>query len=527
MNARVLGASESPVESADVNVIRRRVARVWRGDVFQDASRVVARLLPSPAPGNVWTGAGDGFHQARATTAPDLHELRGEVLETVLAVVAPVVPVLLPPVPRVPWRLAIREEDLGAVLAALGALPPHWEVKHSCAGRLVSVRPRLAVSGRELEPTPDLELRLFVMACRGQAYHGTVEGSPGRIDAEQWEQTACDSLRAEHRRYAPPTPLMPIDVVYTWVEGADPAWQARRDAALNETGTGGAYAEVHPSATDESRFTNSDELRYSLRSLHRNAHWVRRIHVVTDGQIPAWLRRDDPRIRIVDHEEILDGSRFNSHAIESALHRIPGLAEHYLYLNDDVMFGRIAHPSDFFAAEGVSRFFPSDLPIDAGPAASDDPPIMAAAKNGRDLLFERFGIDVRTKVRHTVHPQLRTVAAQIEQENPEAVARTRAALFRSSEDLSLAASLHHWYAYAQGRAVPSKVNYLYVDLAAPHAAQALDALESLRRYDTFCLNAEESALSPRMRAELTSFLENYYPDPAPWELETPDVVGSR
>ena len=513
---RKLGARASPVDSADVNAIRRRAARVWRGDVLRDASRVAARLLPSPASGNVWTGTGYRMRQALAVTAPDLHQLRGEVLDAILAAISPAVPVLSPPIPRLPRRLAVREEDAGAVLAALRALPPHWDVQRSRIGDVLSVRPRFAVAGRELERTADLELRVAVMARRGPVYQGTVEGSPGQIVAEQWEQTARESLRAEHRRDGPPAPQMPIDVVYTWVDGADPAWRARRDAALGETGT--LRAAAHPSATDESRFTNSDELRYSLRSLHRNAHWVRRIHIVTDGQVPTWLRHDDARIRIVDHREILDGSRFNSHAIESALHRIPGLAEHYLYLNDDVMFGRIAHPGDFFAAKGVSRFFPSDLPIDAGPVSSADPPIMAAAKNGRDLLSERFGMEVRTKIRHTVHPQLRSVAAQIEQENPEVVARTRAALFRSSEDLSLAASLHHWYAYSQGRAVPSGVNYLYVDLAAPEAAQALDALESLRRYDTFCLNTEESALSPRMRVELTRFLEKYYPDPAPWEL---------
>lgn len=519
----MLGVCESPVDSGDVNGIRRRAARVWRGDVLRDASRVAARLLPTPVPGNIWTGTRNGMRPARAVTAPDLHELKDEALETVLDSISPVLPVLLPPVPRTPWRLAIREEDSGAVHAALDALPAHWEVRPSRDGRAISLQPHLAVAGRGLERTPDLELRVMVMARRAEAYHGTAEGSPGRVDAEKWEQTARESLRAERRRYGPPMPRMPIDAVYTWVDGTDPAWRARRDAAMHETSDNGTVAAVHPSATDESRFCNSDELRYSLRSLHRSARWVRRIHLVTDGQVPSWLRRSDPRIHIVDHREILGGSRFNSHAIESALHRIPGLAEHYLYLNDDVMFGRIAHPSDFFAAKGVSRFFPSDLPIDAGSASPADPPIMAAAKNGRDLLFERFGIDVRTKVRHTVHPQMRSVAAQIEQENPEAVARTRSALFRSSADLSIAASLHHWYAYAQGRAVPSAVNYLYVDLAAPQAGQALDALESLRRYDTFCLNTEENMLKPRMRAELASFFENYFPDPAPWELSTLDA----
>lgn len=62
------------------------------------------------------------------------------------------------------------------------------------------------------------------------------------------------------------------------------------------------------------------------------------------------------------------------------------------------------------------------------------------------------------------------------------------------------------------------MTYLYVDLAAPVAAQTLGALELLRRNDTFCLNTEESALSLRMRAELMRFLKSCYPDPAPWEL---------
>lgn len=509
-----LNACVFPVESADVNAIRRRVARVWRGDLLRDASRVVARLLPSPAPGNVWTGTSTGMGQALAVTAPDLHQMRGEVLDTVLALISPVVPVLSPPIPRLPWRLAVREEDFGEVLAILRALPPHWDVQRSRLGDVVSVRPRFAVAGRELERTADLELRVAVMARRGSVYQGTVEWLPGQIVAEKWDQTAGESLQAEHRRHGPPAPQMPIDVVYTWVDGADPAWRARRDAALGETVARGV---AHPSATDESRFTNSDELRYSLRSLHRYAHWVRRIHIVTDGQVPSWLRNDDARIRIVDHSEILDGSRFNSHAIESALHRIPGLAEHYLYLNDDVMFGRIAHPGDFFAAEGVSRFFPSDLPIDPAPASPADLPIMAAAKNGRNLLLDRFGLDVRTKVRHTVHPQLRSVAALIEAENPDEISRTRAALFRSPEDISVASSLHHWYGFALGRAVPSEPNYLYLDLASAHLGQALDALESMRRYDTFCLNQEEQELSSDTRRDLGKFFERYFPDPAPWE----------
>ena len=55
------------------------------------------------------------------------------------------------------------------------------------------------------------------------------------------------------------------------------------------------------------------------------------------------------------------------------------------------------------------------------------------------------------------------------------------------------------------------------------AAQTLDALESLRRYDSFCLNQEEESPDAAMRRELARFLHRYFPHPAPWERpEGPD-----
>ena len=70
-----------------------------------------------------------------------------------------------------------------------------------------------------------------------------------------------------------------VDVVYTWVDGDDEDWLASRDARI--TGLGGT-----PSARagGASRYRSRDELRYSMRSLHLFAPWVRRIHLVTAGE---------------------------------------------------------------------------------------------------------------------------------------------------------------------------------------------------------------------------------------------------
>lgn len=495
---------------------RRIAARLHRGDAVRQLSLSGRRLLPDPEHGNVWTGLQWGRpQQALEVDDDDLHAERARALEEILAAVAPVECVLAPPIARRPWLLAVRPEDGPEVRRSLSALPPHWEMVSGEDPRRLTVRPRFAAGGRPLAPVPDLDVVLEVVPLHGARYGDGSTASLPRVSAKRWSATSRKSLLADRRRCALPEPSMPIDVVYTWVDGSDPHWRRRRDEALQ--GRSGVSSLYHWSALDESRYLDSEELRYSMRSVQRYASWVRRIHLVTDGQVPNWLDTHDPRINVVDHRELLGGSRFNSHAIESALHRIPGLAEHYLYLNDDVFFGRIAYPGDFFSASGLANFFPSDLPIDPGPVTPEDLPIMAAAKNGRALLAQRFGIDVRTKIRHTVHAQLRSVAEQIEAENPEEVARTRDAWFRSPTDLSLASSLHHWYAYALGRAVPSQPNYLYLDLASPGVGQTLDALESLRRYDTFCLNQELTGPSTATRREVGNFLRRYLPTPAPWE----------
>ena len=74
---------------------------------------------------------------------------------------------------------------------------------------------------------------------------------------------------------------------------------------------------------------------------------------------------------MVPHREIFgDTGRlptFNSQAIESRLHRIPGLAEHFLYLNDDVFLGRPVPPEMFFTPGGLTRFFPSTALVDSAP----------------------------------------------------------------------------------------------------------------------------------------------------------------
>jgi hypothetical protein len=82
--------------------------------------------------------------------------------------------------------------------------------------------------------------------------------------------------------------------------------------------------------------------------------------LVTDEQVPAAIgrgRAERDNIRIVDHREIFRGYEqllptFNSRAIESMLWRIEGLADRFVYFNDDMMLVGPAEPTDFFSHDG-------------------------------------------------------------------------------------------------------------------------------------------------------------------------------
>eukprot|EP00727_Mastigamoeba_balamuthi_P002975 m51a1_g12675 hypothetical protein (248) ;mRNA; f:895-2338 len=126
-----------------------------------------------------------------------------------------------------------------------------------------------------------------------------------------------------------------IDVVYTWVDSRTSRKPAR-SSATDQDGSGvshGVKDQLVTDATAESRTRDLGTLRFSLRSLQQNAPWY--------GQVPEWLNASS--VSVVPHAAIFPGDLSaglpteNSNAIEANLHRIPGLSQCFLYLNDDVL----------------------------------------------------------------------------------------------------------------------------------------------------------------------------------------------
>eukprot|EP01113_Clastostelium_recurvatum_P003511 TRINITY_DN1152_c0_g1_i5.p1 TRINITY_DN1152_c0_g1~~TRINITY_DN1152_c0_g1_i5.p1 ORF type:complete len:1635 (-),score=329.21 TRINITY_DN1152_c0_g1_i5:43-4947(-) len=176
-----------------------------------------------------------------------------------------------------------------------------------------------------------------------------------------------------HRSYEHVLCSTPIDIVYTWVNGSDPRHQralAARKAASRDPNMRKCNETETPEKTNgecwqeedlTSRFVDNQELKYSLRSIEAFAPWVRHVYIVTNGQIPWWLNLAHPRLTVVTHDEIFPNTShlptFSSPSIEVHLHRIPGISSKFIYLNDDVMFGREIYPDDFFTQNAGQKVF--------------------------------------------------------------------------------------------------------------------------------------------------------------------------
>jgi len=320
----------------------------------------------------------------------------------------------------------------------------------------------------------------------------------------------------------------PIDAVYTWVDGADSAFQQtmRRYAALEPASRSLDQVVAY-------RYRDSDELRFSLRSLVAYAPWIRHIYLVTNGQTPRWLDTTQSGLTVISHDAIFPDREhlptFNSHAIELHLHRIPGLARRFLYLNDDVFVGRPISPTDFLGLAGAQCIYLEcwQLPTT----------LYAGAVHDRAYAYTQGLLDMRLAPRsprpaiaHTPQMYDRDLIAEVQQVWAKQVTETSAHRFRSPRDVAFRI-LYYYYALEseQHRAHHAPItlydhstDYIFLRLRdrTPKMIHMLDDL-LFQRPKFFCLNDEldDSDEAGIILSWLKACLREYYPQPSKFELD--------
>ena len=119
-----------------------------------------------------------------------------------------------------------------------------------------------------------------------------------------------------------------IDFVVLWVDSTDTEWKKQKNYWQNNK------IELHP---DDVRYRDWGLFKYWFRCVEQNAPWVRKVHLVTNGQCPKWLNLNNSKLQLDIHESFMDKisvPTFSSHPIELQLHKIKDLAEHFAYFNN-------------------------------------------------------------------------------------------------------------------------------------------------------------------------------------------------
>lgn len=270
------------------------------------------------------------------------------------------------------------------------------------------------------------------------------------------------------------TELFPIDFVVTWVDGNDP--EHRRKRLIYATGS----ESLHNDVGGETRYRSVGEIAFCIGSILRFAPFVRKIFIVTDQQNPhleAFVAHNFPDnstpIEIVDHTVIFRGYEhylptFNSVAIETMLWRIPGLSEHYVYMNDDFSIISPVGREDFFDKSGI----PVTYSYWHSTVTARLMRFLRRRKDGhkklrfRDTMLNAadvLGSNRFLRINHTPQMMLRSFFEKFYQEHPEVMENNIRHRFRSASRVNVHCLQSTALALSgKCRIEPSPHKYIYI-----------------------------------------------------------------
>ena len=322
-----------------------------------------------------------------------------------------------------------------------------------------------------------------------------------------------------------------IDIVYLWVDGADPHWRKKHQQAYAR------WARQHPGTlaiygNAAGRYRDNGEFMFNLRALEKFFPGHGHVYIVTDNQVPAWLQRS-ARVTIIDHRDLMPAAAlpvFDSGHIESYLHHIPGLSERFFYLNDDVFFGANVDPDWWFGerlmvlTESAQRPDYADLQVDET-ALVNGSILSKQFLSARDPAYEH---DTRIFA-HSPRPMLKSAMQELEAIAGELFAQVRSTVFRSWRVPPLLPDLVPRWMVARGYAQQRILDPLYISTGDAQAEQQLSSL--LTRFGQlpfFCINdtCDEAADDDLRLLRVALTLEQLLPTPSSFENACRhDMVG--
>ena len=288
-----------------------------------------------------------------------------------------------------------------------------------------------------------------------------------------------------------------IDAVYTWVNDQDENWKQKKQYYCNIALKN--KDNMFPESICEQRFRNHNEVEFSVKSIKKFAPWIRKIFIITDGQIPKFDNYE--KIIIIDHKDIIEKiflPTFNSHVIEANLHKIPGLSKRFIYFNDDVFLAKKLQKQHFFRNNGLASLFLADRKISIQQKKGVITPTLQASLNSIKLIKSYYNnIKIDRPLVHTYIPLNKQIFEFCYNKFLYDINSFSINKFRSKNDLNLATFLVPWIMYLHGASFENIDICYYMNI---NSASFFNDMENLKQIigtssapHSFCLNDVETA----------------------------------
>lgn len=334
---------------------------------------------------------------------------------------------------------------------------------------------------------------------------------------------------------------MEIDIVIPWVDGNDPEWQKEK-------------VKYQSTKTDDgnsvNRFRDWGLLPFWFRAVEKYLPWVRKIHFVTWGHIPEFLNINHPKLNVVNHADYIPDEyrpTFSANTIELNFWRIPDLAEHFIYFNDDMFVLKEMKPDDFFISNkpctcGMEEPFSSigedgiwrhliinDLRI----INNHFDKHTQIKKNSKLYINKKYGIktNLRTLLLQIMYPNIflgfrnlhapaafcKSTFEELWNKEFKILNRTCLNKFRTSDDVNQWLAI--WWQIAKGDFVPRIVDNMVEDTTNENI-QNICSVISKKKHEMICVNDPSPEVDFYIiRSKLFAAFSSILPDRSSFEKE--------
>lgn len=317
--------------------------------------------------------------------------------------------------------------------------------------------------------------------------------------------------------------LKPVDIVYLWVDGSDPVWRGKRNAAFAEWKLQNPN-DLAAFGNTAGRYRDNDELLFNLRALEKFFPDHGHVYLVTDSQTPAWLQASDD-LTVIDHRDLFPPSTqwvYDSGHIESYLHHIDGLSERFFYMNDDVFFGATVDV-DWWFGDRLKVFNEFGQVPNYEALQQDASALVNASLLSRDWLSQRYPQyqhDPRV-YSHSPRPMLKSAMLELERIAAELFTQVRSTAFRSWKVPPIVPDLVPRWMVHVGYADQSTLDPLYISTGDDDVEEQLTML--LRKFGQlpfFCINdtCDEASEDDIRLTRVAQTLQQLLPKPSSFEV---------